>query len=93
MGVTQSVVLPLVVSARGLGMAAPDAPALARGLSCPDCSSGQMTRTLLTLTDGAPVDIVCCQSCDYHAWRFTDGTLELDDVLTGFAGQQALFPG
>ena len=51
-----------------------------------------MTRILLTLTDGAPVDIVCCQSCDYRAWRFTDGTLELDDVLTGFAGQQALFP-
>ncbi len=67
-------------------------PALARGLSCPDCSTERMTRILLTLTDGAPVDIVCCQSCDYRAWRFTDGTLELDGVLTGFAGQQALFP-
>jgi len=68
-------------------------PALARGLSCPDCSSERMTRILLTLTDGAPVDIVCCQSCDYRAWRFTDGALELDGGPTGFAGQQALFPG
>ncbi len=51
-----------------------------------------MTRVLLTLTDGAPGDIVCCQSCDYRAWRFPDVALELDGVVSGFAGQQALFP-
>jgi len=51
-----------------------------------------MTRVLLTLTDGAPGDIVCCQLCDYRAWRFPDVALELDGVVSGFAGQQALFP-
>ncbi len=40
-----------------------------------------MTRILLTLTDGTPVDITCCQSCTYRTWRPTDGTLELDGVL------------
>lgn len=67
-------------------------PALGRGLSCPGCRGQRMTRVLLTLTDGAPGDIVCCQSCDYRAWRFPDVALELDGVVSGFAGQQALFP-
>jgi len=40
-----------------------------------------MTRVLLTLTDGAPGDIVCCQLCDYRAWRFPDVALELDGVV------------
>jgi len=67
-------------------------PALGRGLSCPGCRGQRMTRVLLTLTDGAPGDIVCCQLCDYRAWRFPDVALELDGVVSGFAGQQALFP-
>lgn len=40
-----------------------------------------MTRILLTLTDGTPVDFVSCQSCEHRAWRSPDGTLELDRVL------------
>ncbi len=34
-------------------------PSFAHGLSCPDCASERMTRILLTLTDGTPVDITC----------------------------------
>ncbi len=64
-------------------------PSFADGLLCPECGGKRMTRILLTLTDGAPVDIVCCQSCDYHAWRSTDGTLELEGVLVGLGGSNA----
>ncbi len=47
-----------------------------------------MTRILLTLTDGTPVDVAFCQSYDYRAWRATDGTLELDGVRVRLTEQQ-----
>jgi len=63
-------------------------PSLANGLSCPGCGGERMTRILLTLTDGTPVDVAFCQSCDYRAWRATDGTLELDGVRVRLTEQQ-----
>ncbi len=63
-------------------------PSLADGLSCPGCGGERMTRILLTLTDGTPVDVVSCQSCDYRVWHATDGTLELDGVRVRLAEQQ-----
>jgi len=63
-------------------------PSLADGLSCPGCGGERMTRILLTLTDGTPVDVAFCQSCDYRVWRATDGTLELDGVRVRLAEQQ-----
>ena len=63
-------------------------PSLANGLSCPGCGGERMTRILLTLTDGTPVDVAFCQSCDYRVWHATDGTLELDGVRVGLPEQQ-----
>ncbi len=40
-----------------------------------------MTRILLALTDGTPVNITSCQSCTYQSWRASDDTLELDGLL------------
>ncbi len=57
-------------------------PSLVQGLSCPDCGGARITRILLTLTDGTPVDFVSCQRCEYRAWRSADGALELDGVLS-----------
>ncbi len=66
-------------AAGGLGLRTD--PALVQGLSCPDCGGERMTRILLTLTDGTPVDFVSCQRCEHRSWRSADGTLELDGVL------------
>ncbi len=57
-------------------------PVSADGLSCPGCATSG-TRILLTLTDGTPVDVVPCRSCDYRAWRAIGGTLELAGVRDG----------
>jgi len=56
-------------------------PSFADGLSCTGCGGGRMTRILLALTDGTPVDLTSCHSCDYHVWRAGDGTFELDRLL------------
>jgi len=56
-------------------------PSFADGLSCPGCGGGRMTRILLALTDGTPVDLTSCHSCGYHVWRAVDGTCELDGLL------------
>lgn len=40
-------------------------PAVITGLVCLDCHEGQMTRIVLTLSDGGSVvERVSCQSCD-----------------------------
>ncbi len=56
-------------------------PSFAEGLSCPGCGGKRMTRILLALTDGTPVNITSCQSCTYQSWRASDDTLELDGLL------------
>jgi len=56
-------------------------PSFAEGLSCPGCAGKRMTRILLALTDGTPVNITSCQSCTYQSWRASDNTLELDGLL------------
>jgi len=65
--------------ATGLGLRTD--PGLVQGLSCTDCGGERMTRILLTLTDGTPVDFVSCQRCEHHSWRSADGAIELDGVL------------
>jgi hypothetical protein len=56
-------------------------PGLVRGLSCPQCSGGRVTKISMQLTDGSPVEFVSCHDCEHKHWRGIDGALALDGVL------------
>jgi len=50
-------------------------------LVCSACGSDRVTHISVTLTDGSPVRLLSCRSCEHRSWEGPDGALELGDVL------------
>jgi hypothetical protein len=50
-------------------------------LFCESCGSDRVTQIEVTLTDGSPVRLLSCRSCEHRSWEGPDGALDLGDVL------------
>jgi len=55
---------------------APDVPR-----SCPTCGSDRATRMAVMLTDGTPVTLISCSTCDSRSWFNGSQRLDLQDVV------------
>ena len=48
---------------------------------CPHCHSAKVTRMAVKLTDGTPVTLMSCSTCDNRTWWDGSERLNLQDVV------------
>lgn len=51
------------------------------GAACRECGSPHVTRLVMSLTDGTPVDFTSCHRCEHRTWEHAGGDLTVDAVL------------
>lgn len=51
------------------------------GQVCRQCGSERLTRLVMRLTDGTPVDFVSCHRCESKVWEHEGAVLDVDTVL------------
>ncbi len=51
------------------------------GQACRNCGSERVTRLVMRLTDGTPVDFTSCHVCETRVWEHEGQALEVDSVL------------
>lgn len=73
---------------RGRAAAVPSAPlgSLTQrdnrsGAACRECGSPHVTRLVMSLTDGTPVDFTSCHRCEHRTWEHPGGDLSVGAVL------------
>ena len=49
--------------------------------SCPHCNGQKITRMAVQLTDGTPVTLMSCATCDRRTWWNGAERLDLQDVV------------
>lgn len=50
--------------------------------SCRTCHSSRVTRIVMNLTDGTPVEFTSCHRCEERTWESGGEPLPVDEVLS-----------
>lgn len=51
------------------------------GVVCAACGSAHVTRLVMNLTDGTPVDFTSCHRCEERRWEHAGTQLSVESVL------------